>query len=164
MKCIILLLVLVYCATGTEIAGDITNTTRILLTGGSLTDTGSSSVFPSSLGCFPPSSLPSPRNSHVTFTTDSGLVATRGGMDESYTPLSTCLVLEAGGKWRQDPRVPHLPQTRVGASSVTVAAAGVFLMGGVGTETSSWRSQCPLHPSGQAWPLDLGLPGWRAAG
>ena len=115
MKCIILLLVLVHCATGTEIAGDITNTTRILLTGGDWD--GSSFMFPSSPVC-PPPSLPSPRSYHVTFTTDSGLVATCGGVDESSTRLSTCLVLEAG-RWRPDPRV-HSGQISL-------------LMGGLGT-------------------------------
>ena len=132
MKCIILLLVLVCCAAGIEIAGDITNTTRILLTGGW---DESSSVFPSSPGC-PPPSLPSQRDGHVTFTTDSGLVATCGGEDESHTHLSTCLVLE-DGRWQPDPRVPDLPQPRYQATSVSVPRVGVFIMGGRGRLTSS---------------------------
>ena len=162
MKCIILVLILVCCAIGTVIAGDITNTTRILLTGGwdvhrikyPASILSSSSVFPSSPGC-PPPSLPSPRDGHVTFTTDSGLVATCGGQDESFTPLPTCLVLEAG-RWMPDPRVPDLPQPRYQATSVSVPRVGVFIMGGRGRLTSSllltdgsWK-EGPTLPGGGA--------------
>ena len=132
-------------------------TTRILLTGGFVgSSQSSSSVFPSSPDC-PPHTLPSPRYFHATFTTASGLVATCGGLNESSTPLSTCLVLEAG-RWRQDPRVPNLPQPRYGASTVQVAAAGVFLLGGWDTRTSSlvltsagsWE-EGPTLPGEGAW-------------
>ena len=116
----------------------------------------SSSLFPSSPGC-PPPSLPSPRDYHVTFTTSSGLVATCGGLDESDTPLSSCLVLEAG-RWRPDPRVPDLPQPRHWATSVTVPGVGVFIMGGWGRGTSS------LLLTGGSWEEGPTLPGWGAAG
>ena len=131
-------------------------TSRILLTGGWVGSSQSSClVFPSSPGC-PPPTLPSPRYFHATFTTASGLVASCGGLDESSTPLSSCLVLEAG-RWRQDPRVPDLPQPRYGASTVQVAAAGVFLLGGWDTRTSSL-----VLTSDGSWEEGPSLPGGGA--
>ena len=64
-------------------------------------------------------------------------------------------MLEAG-RWRQDPRVPDLPQPRSDATAVSVAGA-VYLLGGAGTETSSL-----VLSSAGSWEEGPTLPGGGA--
>ena len=134
--------------------------TSVLLTGGLGPGfiLSSSSIFPSSQGCTPPS-LPGPRTSHVTFTTSAGLVATCGGQDERGT-LTSCLVLEAG-RWQKDPRVPDLPKGRFGATSVMVHGLGVLVMGGYDTAANT---SVLLLNGGSSWEEGPVLPGKGAGG
>ena len=102
--------------------------------------------------------MPEARSHHVTFTTDSGIVATCGGRSgKGY--LNSCIVWNiAGKKWeRITCKVQDLPENRLAATSVNVPGTGVFILGG---DSPSQRNSSLLLRSGMnSWTNGPPLPG-----
>ena len=100
----------------------------------------SSSLYPASPGCSPPS-LGEPRLNTITFTTHTGLVAACGGATTS------CLVIK-DGVWKADPRVPDLTRVRAYATAVSVPG-GILVIGGGSSRTA--RSSIILGNGNSSW-------------
>ena len=135
----------------------------LLISGGHTANgrTASVDVFPHSNCSLPP--LPSPRSSHITFTT-SHCIITCGGYDNSDQAVSSCLQLSPGSaQWQHH---SDLPQTRYRTITLTLPGGDVYMLGGQTTpttsvllrsNTTSWVAGPVLPGGGVQWGCGLAI-------
>ena len=108
--------------------------------------TSSTRIYPSlatsNSGLCQPPELPLSRSAHVSFKTESGIIATCGGSNDN-TQFTTCVVLASSPtsntlEWVSHKSVPDMPDFREVPASV-VMCDGVYVLGGQSSGNSSFR-------------------------